>query len=289
MTERTSRHMETVDGKVAFVTGGASGIGLGIVRALIERGAKVAVGDIRDDHLAALRTMAAQAGWGEDRIWSARLDITDRPGFAAVLEQAQARLGPLSILVNNAGVGIAGPIVEAAHADWDWGISVNLTGVTNGIVAGLPLILAHGQGGHIVNTASLGALMPARPTRGIYAATKAAVVALSEHLRLDLADTGVGVSVLLPGPTKSNIAQSGKVRPAHLREGSAFARLEAQPRGAGAPPNIVWMDPLIAGRMTVEAILADRLYIVTHPEYMNAVKARHAAIEDAIAATIVPA
>jgi len=282
--------MESVDGKLAFVTGGASGIGLGIVRALLARGAKVAVGDIREDHLDALAALAAREGWGGDRFRATRLDITDRRGFADALAGAQAALGPLAILVNNAGVGIAGPIAEAAHADWDWGISVNLTGVSNGIVAGLPFILGHGQGGHIVNTASLGALMPARPTRGIYAATKAAVVALSEHLRLDLAGTGVGVSVLLPGPTTSNIAQSGKLRPAHLREGSRFAALEARPGGAApAAAAIPWMDPLIVGRMTVEAILEDRLYIVTHPEYIGAVKARHAAIEDAIAATVVPA
>jgi len=184
----------------------------------------------------------------------------------------------LRILINNAGVGIAGPIADATYGDWDWGLSVNLGGVVNGLVAGLPRLRAHGLGGHIVNTASLGALMPARPTRGIYATAKAGLIALTEHLRLDLQGSGIGVSVLLPGPTLSNIHQSEQLRPADLPGSDLFVENFTAER----PTAIPWQDPAIAGRMTIDAILSDRLYIVTHPEYLSAVKARNAAIEEAV-------
>jgi NAD(P)-dependent dehydrogenase (short-subunit alcohol dehydrogenase family) len=274
--------MNSVENAVAFVTGGASGIGLGIARALAERGARVAVADVRADHLEEAQAVADSEGW-RDRYMGVSLDVADRAAVADALAKTERRLGPLRILVNNAGVGIAGPVAEATFPDWDWGIGVNLGGVVNGIVTGLPLIRAHGRGGHIVNTASLGALMPARPTRGIYATTKAAIIALTEHLRLDLESSGIGVSVLLPGPTRTNIADSGRTRPAHLRAGSRFVELES---GSAPPPalpdNLPWLDPLEAGRMTVSAILDDRLYIVTHPQYLAAVKTRHAGIEQAI-------
>ncbi|MBO9500050.1 MAG: SDR family NAD(P)-dependent oxidoreductase, partial [Novosphingobium sp.] len=143
---------------------------------------------------------------------------------------------------------------------------------------GLPLLLRHGLGGHVVVTSSLGALMPPRPTRGIYATAKAGLIALSEHLRLDLQGSGIGVSVLLPGPTLSNIHESEQARPADLRAGSRFVDYAT----VNPPAGITWQDPAIAGRMTVEAILADRLYIVTHGEYLDAVRSRNAAIEEAL-------
>jgi len=269
--------IERIENTVAFITGGASGIGLGIAAALAHRGAMVAVADIRADHLAQARDQAVREGW-EDRFLGLELDIADRRAFAEALEAAEARFGPLRILVNNAGVGIAGPVAEATFGDWDWGLSVNLGGVVNGLVCGLPLLRRHGLGGHIVITSSLGALMPPRPTRGIYATAKAGLIALAEHLRLDLQHSGIGVSVLLPGPTLSKIHESEQTRPAELRAGSRFVGNATDK----APAGITWQDPGIAGRMTVEAILADRLYIVTHGEYLDAVKARNAAIEEAV-------
>jgi NAD(P)-dependent dehydrogenase (short-subunit alcohol dehydrogenase family) len=275
--------MQDLNGATAFVTGGAGGIGLGIACALAQQGARVAIADLRDEDL-------ATACAAHPDLLPIRLDVTDRAGFAAALDEAEAALGPLRILVNNAAVGIAGPIDEAGHADWDWALSVNLGGVANGLVAGLPRIKAHGQGGHIVNTASLGALLPARHTRGIYAATKAGVIALSEHLRLDLEGSGIGVSVLLPGPVRSNLGESGRNRPGHLRAGSAFLKYEEgtpQPKAmisSAAPASpIPVLDPRDVGRMVVDAIRADRLYIVTHPQFLDAVKRRHAEIEAAMA------
>jgi NAD(P)-dependent dehydrogenase (short-subunit alcohol dehydrogenase family) len=273
--------MDSIEGAHAFVTGGASGIGLGIAEALAERGAKVSITDLRDDHLAAARDRVEAAGWA-DRAHFAKLDVTDRTGFAAALDAAEARLGPLRILVNNAGVGIIGPVDEAGFADWDWGLGVNLGGTANGLVLGLPRIKAHGQGGHVVNVSSQAAFLPARPGRGIYATTKAGLVAMSEHLRLELDGKGIGVSVLCPGMVKTNIRESGLARPDHLREGSAFVELEAGMREMAIDPD--WMEPIEAGRITVEAILADRLYVFTHPEMLPMYKQRFDAVEEAMRA-----
>jgi NAD(P)-dependent dehydrogenase (short-subunit alcohol dehydrogenase family) len=173
--------IEQIEGTVAFVTGSASGIGLDIAAALAERGAFVAVADIRTDHLAQARARAVRDGW-EARFLGLELDVADRQAFASALEETEARFGPLRMLVNNAGVGIAGPVAEATFGDWDWGFSVNLGGVVNGLVCGLPLLRRHGLGGHVAITSSLGALMPARPTRGLYATAKAGLVALAERL-----------------------------------------------------------------------------------------------------------
>ncbi len=273
--------MESVGGAAAFVTGGASGIGLGFARALAERGAGVAVADVRQDHLDEARRVAEAEGWA-DRFLALRLDVTDRAAFAAALDETEAKLGPLRILANNAGVGIEGPMDEAGYAEWDWGMGVNLGGVINGLVAGLPRIKAHGAGGHVMNTASLGALIPARLGKGVYAAAKAAVVSMSEHLRVELADKHIGVSVLCPGPVKTNIKQSGRTRPAHLRESgsTAFLAREAELETREDMPE--WLEPIDVGRMMVEAVLADRLYVFPHPAFLAAVKRRHQAIEEAM-------
>lgn len=284
--------MQSVSGAVAFVTGGASGIGLGIARALAEQGARVAVCDVREDHLAQARQVAADEGWA-DRLLALRLDVTDRAGYTEALDWTEAKLGPLQILVNNAGVGIAGPVDEATHADWDWGVGVNLIGVTNGLVAGLPRIKAHGMGGHVVNTASEGAIMSARLTRGVYAPTKAAVISLTEHLRVELEAKGanIGTSVVCPGPVATNIAETEQFRPAAYRVESPFRTLE-DPHGALPPvdptASPLWIEPIVVGRMTVHAILNDKLYVITHPQFIQSVKARHAAIEAAMAPDYLP-
>jgi len=283
--------MKSVSGAVAFVTGGAGGIGLGMARALAEAGAKVAICDLNRDRLAEAGEIAAQEGWA-DRFASFVLDVTDRPGYAAALEETEAKLGPLQILVNNAGVGIAGPVDEATHADWDWGVGVNLIGVANGLVAGLPRIKAHGRGGHVVNTASEGAIMSARLTRGIYAPTKAAVISLTEHLRVELEEKGldIGTTVVCPGPVATNIAETETMRPTEFQVESPF-RSRDNPHGAlPANPSGVnyWLDPLLVGHQTVHAILANKLYVVTHPAFIDSVKARHAAIEAAMAEDYLP-
>ena len=266
------------EGTSAFVTGGAGGIGFGIVKALALRGACVACADIRPELLTEIQTIAQAEGWA-GRLLILELDITDREGFARALDAAEDRCGPLELMVNNAGVGIAGPIVDAQYADWDWAIGVNLTGVVNGVVAALPRLRAHGRPAHLVNTASLGALIPARPTRGIYATTKHAVVGMTEHLWLDLKDTPVGVSMLLPGPVRTNIARSEELRPPGM-EGAAGFRPERDPQ---APPVEFpgMISPIEVGERVLRAIEREELYIITHPQYLDAIRKRHQAIEDA--------
>ena len=283
--------MKSVSGAVAFVTGGASGIGLGMARALAEAGAKVAICDVHDARLDEARDIATQEGWA-DRFLALRLDVTDRPGYAAALDETEARLGPVEILVNNAGVGTGGPFDEATHADWDWGVGVNLIGVANGLVAGIPRIKAHGQGGHIVNTASEGAIMSARRTRGVYAPTKAAVISLTEHLRVELEAKGVdiGTTVVCPGPVATNISETENLRPAEFQVDSPF-RDRSEPHGAlpTNPSGInYWLEPLTVGRQMIHAILTNKLYVITHPAFIDSVKARHAAIEAAMAEDYLP-
>jgi NAD(P)-dependent dehydrogenase (short-subunit alcohol dehydrogenase family) len=266
------------EGTSAFVTGGGGGIGFGIVKALALRGACVACADIRPEFLADVTTIAQVEGWSS-RLVTFELDIADRDAFARVLDAAEDKCGPLEIMVNNAGVGIAGPIVDAQFADWDWGVDVNIGGIVNGVVASLPRLRAHGRPAYLVNTASLGALMPARPTRGIYATTKHAVVGMTEHLRLELEDTPVGVSMLLPGPVRTNIARSEELRPAGMEGAGAF-RPE---RGPNAPlaefPGM--LTPEQVGERVLRGIERNELYIITHPQYLDAIRKRHQAIEDA--------
>lgn len=283
--------MKSVSGAVAFVTGAGGGIGLGIARALAEQGARVAICDVRADLLDEARAVAAADGW-IDRCLTLPLDVRDRPGYAAALDETEARLGPLQILVNNAGVGIVGPVDEATHADWDWAVGVNLIGVANGLVAGIPRIKAHGLGGHVVNVSSEGGIMSARLTRGIYNPTKAAVISLTEHLRIELEAKGaaIGATVVCPGPVRTNIADTEQLRPAEFRVESPF-RNRTDPHGA-LPPNPTgedyWLDPLLVGRQTVHAILTDKLYVITHPTFIESVRARHAGIEAAMAGDYLP-
>ncbi len=237
------------------------------------------------------REIAAREGWA-DRCLALPLDVTDRPAYTVALDETEAKLGPLQILVNNAGVGIAGPVDEATHADWDWAVGVNIIGVANGVVAGLPRIKAHGRGGHVVNVASEGGIMSARLTRGIYNPTKAAVISLTEHLRVELAAKGldIGTTVLCPGPVATNISDIEKLRPEAFQVDSPF-RNRADPHGA-LPDNPTgenyWLDPLLVGEWTVHAILNNRLYVITHPQFIDSVKARHAGIEAAMAPDYLP-
>ena len=258
-------------GHNAFVTGGASGIGLGIVKALARRDAFVIMADLRADHISsALRTVAA-AGLGESVI-AMELDVTDREAYAEAASRMDLELGGVDILVNNAGVGVEGPVLEATYADWDFGLGVNLGGVVNGLQAILPQMIAHGRGGHVVNTASLAATVTMPGHLAIYAASKAAVLNLSENMRADLATQGIGSSVLCPGFVRSNIHEAARNRPPHLREGSGFAASE-QALAQRVVGND-WMDPDEVGEMVAEAILSDSLYIVTHGQFSDRMRQR---------------
>ncbi len=214
--------MQNLEGKTAFVTGGASGIGLGIAKALLGAGMNVAIADIRDDHLAA----ATAELDGGARVLAAKLDVTNRDQFAAVADAVEAAFGKIHLLVNNAGVAVVGPSELATFADWDWVMGVNLGGTINGIVTMLPRILSHGEGGHIVCTASMSARVPVGGT-AIYSSTKAAVTSIMECMRPELEGRGVICSAFCPGAVQSNIAQAGETRPVELADSGYAAYITA--------------------------------------------------------------
>lgn len=267
--------MQNLPGKTAFITGGASGIGLGIAKALLGADMNVVIADIRDDHLAAAEAELA----GGDRVLSLKLDVTDRAAFAAAADAAEARFGKIHILCNNAGVAVVGPTDLATFADWDWVMGVNVGGTINGIVTVLPRILSHGEGGHIVNTASMSALVPVGGTT-IYSAGKAAVTSMMECMRPELEARGVICSAFCPGAVQSNIAEAGKTRPADLAE-TGYAEADKR-RASGGNFMHLYQTKEEVGERVLQGILNDELYILTHSEFLDGVRERGEATTAAV-------
>jgi NAD(P)-dependent dehydrogenase (short-subunit alcohol dehydrogenase family) len=267
--------VKRIQGRTAFITGGASGIGLGMAQAFVDAGMKVVLADLRQDHIdSALAQFAARGKAGS--VHAIRLDVTDRDAMAAAALEAERVFGKLHVLANNAGVGIQGPFKGITFADWDFGLAVNLGGVINGIQTFLPRIRAHGEGGHIINTASLAALVPMPAQFVIYQTAKAAVVTLSEGIRDELAQENIGVSVLCPGPVRTNIHELSKNRPAQFGVGDAFRA--AENAGATQVHFPSQMEPAAVGQLVLKAVLNDELYVITHGEWKAAAERRHAAL-----------
>ena len=273
-------------GKTAFVTGGASGIGLGIAGALLGAGMKVVIADRRQDHIdQALAELGRWAASGE--LHSIRLDVTDRAAMAAAADETERVFGKLHVLVNNAGVGLQGPFKGITYADWDFGLGVNLGGVINGLQTFLPRIRAHGEGGHVVNTASLAALVPMPAAFVVYVAAKAAVVTISETIRDELAQERIGVTVLCPGPVRTNIHEVTQNRPPQFGVGDAYR--EAEDAGATKVPFPSMMDPAEVGALVLGAVRRNELYIITHGEWRPMAAARHAGLLAAMPERLDPA
>jgi NADP-dependent 3-hydroxy acid dehydrogenase YdfG len=169
-------------GSTAIVTGGASGIGLGIVEALLDRGMNVVMADVRDDHLACAQLRLIRHG---GRLMPRRLDVTDKRAWREAVEAIGNRFGVIDILCLNAGIGVLGKVLDSRPADWDWLMGVNLEGVTNGLETVLPLIRARGAGGHVVATSSAGGLMVATDG-GVNSTAQYGVVAVKDSLRAEL-------------------------------------------------------------------------------------------------------
>jgi len=263
--------IESFEGKVAFITGGASGIGLGISKVLVERGAQVVMADLRQDHID--DALAEFAGGGKSNAVSAiNLDVTNREKYREAAQRMQDEFGGIDILVNNAGVGLEGPLLEATYADYDFGFGVNVGGVINGFTEFMPQMIAHGRGGHIVSTASLAAEVVMPPHLAIYAASKAAVCHFCEAVKPELAQHKIGVSILLPGPVKSRIHEANQNRPEHLRAQSGFKASEAQLSRRIVGDN--WMEATDAGHLVADGILNDTTYIVTHGFYKDFMRMR---------------
>jgi NAD(P)-dependent dehydrogenase (short-subunit alcohol dehydrogenase family) len=278
--------MQHVEGKVAFITGGASGIGLGIAGAFLEAGMKVVIADLRQDHINTALASLGPSGKAH-ALHAIRLDVTDRAAMAAAADETERVFGKLHVLVNNAGVGIQGPFKGITYADWDFGLGVNLGGVINGIQTFLPRMRAHQEGGHIVNTASLAALVPMPSAFVVYVAAKAAVVTISETIRGDLANENIGVSVLCPGPVRTNIHELSKNRPPQFGVGDAYRR--AEEAGATRVPFPSMMEPEQVGALVLNAVRNNDFYIITHGEWRPHAAARHAALLAAMPEKLDPA
>jgi NAD(P)-dependent dehydrogenase (short-subunit alcohol dehydrogenase family) len=259
--------MQNLQGKTAFVTGGASGIGLGIAKALLGAGMNVVIADIRDDHLA---DATAELGGG-DRVLAIKLDVTDRADFARAADATEARFGKVHILCNNAGVAVVGPTELATFADWDWVMGVNLGGVINGVATMLPRILSHGEGGHIVNTSSMSGMVPVGGTT-IYSTAKAAVLTMMETMRPELESRGVICSAFCPGAVQSNIAEAGKTRPAALAD-TGYAEADKRRQDGGNLFHLYQTKEEV-GQRVLQGILNDELYILTHSEFLDGVTDR---------------
>jgi NAD(P)-dependent dehydrogenase (short-subunit alcohol dehydrogenase family) len=266
--------MRDVEGKTAFVTGGSSGIGLGIVEAFAEAGMNVAFGYRSPGHRDFAMELLQRFG---DNIHPVALDVADRESVEGAAAETAQRFGKVHAIVANAGVGVLKPVSETTYEDWDWQVGINLTGVFNSIHAFLPLIRRHGEGGHVVATSSIMGLFTSRD-HAIYSTTKYAVVGLMEGLRLDLRDTEIGVSVYCPGNVWANL----EIRTSHGVHGSRREPDETPTRNeahAQADGRDVSMEPLEAGRLVLRGVRNDDLYILTHPEFGWMIKERHEAIE----------
>jgi len=259
--------MQNLAGRTAFVTGGASGIGLGIAKALSGAGMNVVIADIREDHL-----QAAKAELGNPkRVLALKLDVTDRKDFARAADAAELSFGKIHVLCNNAGVAVVGPTTLATYADWDWVMGVNLGGTINGIVTILPRIRRHGEGGHIVNTASMSGLLP-HPGATIYGTSKGAAVAMMECMRGELEPEGIICSAFCPGAVQSNIAKAGETRPSELAD-TGYAEAD-KGRQQNDKFFHLFRTKEEIGERVLQGILNDELYIMTHSEFRQGVDDR---------------
>ncbi len=269
--------MKEVAGKVAFITGGASGMGLGMARVFSAAGMRVVIADVRPDHLESAMRLLRAPNRGVHAIL---LDVADRKAMAHAAVETEQRFGKIHVLCNNAGVGLVGSLLEANYDDWDWCMGANLDGVFNGIHEFVPRIRAHGEGGHVLATASMGGLFAAG-TAGIYNASKYAVVGLMESLRPELAPYGIGVSAFCPGLVHTNIHEVERARPARYSRSGYSARAEelaAREEFLKSKILPAGMDPLEAGERVLRGIRRNDLYILSHPEYEPGLRERYEAL-----------
>ena len=252
--------MKDVEGRTAFITGGASGIGLGMAKVFAGAGMKVVIADIRQDHLDDAMGQFANTNL---RVHPIRLDVTDRAAIAAA-DEAEQVFGNIHVVCNNAGVNLFAPMDECTYDDWDWVMGVNLGGVINGVRTFVPRIKKHGEGGQVVNTASMAAFITG-PGAGIYTASKFAVRGLSESLRWSLAPHNIGVSVLCPGLVNTAIHESDMVRPKSLsRDKGPIDELFTSQL---ADINKAGMDPVEVGEKVLAGIRRNDLHIFPHTEF----------------------
>ncbi|MBO6669598.1 SDR family NAD(P)-dependent oxidoreductase [Parvibaculum sp.] len=269
--------MKDLAGKTAFITGGASGIGLAMARAFGKAGMNVMLADINEDDLAVAVTELKER---QIKAAGVRCDVTERKSVERAAQETVDAFGKVHLVCNNAGVGAGGAIGTVKPGDWDWTIAVNLMGVVYGMEAFLPHIRAHGEGGHYVNTASMAGMISV-PGMEPYTASKYAVVGMSEGWAGQLAPENIGVSVLCPGFVKTRIFESGRAR----QDKYGPASDERDPDRADAAKQLVLggIDPDRVGERVLEAVEAGELYIFTHPDMAPLFADRARRIEEAFA------
>jgi len=294
--------MQDLKGKHAFVTGAASGIGLGIAKAFAKVGAKVSIVDLRQ------KAIDEVLPWFKERGYEAQgiaLDVTNREGYVAAADKAEEGFGPIHVLINNAGVEVPMvPLWQSTYDDVDFITGVNIKGAINGIITIVPRMLKHGEPSHVVTTSSQSGLSVV-PGATLYNLTKAAVAAMMETLASDLQGTNVNASAFCPGPVQGNLSvTSQEVRPDSLSQKAVVAPREVAPPPppptTGSAPTDGFVAPKMpdfskatipaedAGDIVVRGILRNDLYIFTHPEFAPGIEAKYKAMLRAYPTDITP-
>jgi NAD(P)-dependent dehydrogenase (short-subunit alcohol dehydrogenase family) len=267
-----------LEGKVAVVTGGASGIGKGIAEALKNEGVELVIADIEDG---ALQATAKELG-----ATGIQTDVSSAESVGALATEVVERFGTAHVLVNNAGIGPMGRIADLTLDDWKWMVGVNLWGVIHGIHAFLPILESNEEGGHIVNTSSMAGLV-GMPGLGSYTLTKYGVLGLTEVLAKELEEDGskVGATVLCPGTIHTNIGTSSRNRPGDNAGG--LHDVDISQEGSEVDMSGVrWMIPIEVGTIVVDCIRSGELYALTHPDWWDMVEPRFVAIASAFGKTL---
>lgn len=263
--------MRDVAGKTAFITGGASGIGLAMADVFADAGLNVVVADSSREHLEAAVPRLETPG---RRVHFVELDVTDRAGWQRAADDAERVFGNVHLLCNNAGVNVVRDVNDATFEDFDWLMSVNYFGTVNGVLTFLPRLKAHNDDAHIVNTSSIAGI-EAGPGVGVYAATKFAIRGLSEAMRYDLMPYGIGVSVICPGTVDTRLYESEAHRQPRFQGAVDERTAEVRARGGELFRKVLpmGMDPMLAARRVLRGIQADAFYIFPHVEVEPDVRA----------------
>ena len=276
--------MKDVAGKVAFITGGASGLGLAMARSFTGAGMKVAIADIEDTALEAARQEFSESNAD---VITIKVDVTDRDALEEAARQTESAFEKVHVVCNNAGVALTGNIKDHTYKDWDWVTNVNIGGVINGMQVFTNRILSHGEGGHIVNTASMAGLAGSQGM-SIYDTSKFAVVGMTEAIAADLSHYNIGVSVLCPGFVNTSIHTSERNRPDTLggTNASGFQLMSDENRTSEEKAALqasldAMLDPALIGDMTLHAIVENEFWILSHTDFKDIVNHRAASISEA--------
>ena len=262
--------MKTIQNKVVFITGGGHGIGLSLGKVFAGHGAKVVLADIDEERLNTAKALLAESGFDVETIVC---DVARAESVKSAAEFTVERFGKVHIVINNAGVSLAGKPGSIPLEDWRWIVDINLMGVVYGVEVFVPLIKSHGEGGYIINTASMAGHI-AGPSMSPYHATKYAVVGYSESIRQDLQAENIGVSVLCPAWVRTDIHNAGINKPSLARQ-SASDKQAFDPGVSGFAAVIEsGIAPDALAQWVYECMLAERFYIFSHPSMTQHIETR---------------